>query len=81
MVSRDKRLPLDKWNTSGLQENVSGTHFSAVGSSRNHYQRIHHSMTPGDTGSVPVLVQELLSQEMKINIGAQFQCQHLQEGR
>ena len=22
MLSRDKRLPLDTWNTSGLQENV-----------------------------------------------------------
>ena len=31
-----------------------GNLFSAVDSSRNHYQRIHHSMTPGDTGSVPV---------------------------
>ena len=28
-----------------------------------------------------ILVQELQSQEMKIKIGAQFQCRHLQEGR
>ena len=28
-----------------------------------------------------ILVQELLSQEMKRRIGAQFQCRHLQEGR
>ena len=54
VLSRDKRLPLDTWNTSGLQENVFGNHYSAVHSSRNHYQGIHHSMTPGDTGSVPV---------------------------
>ena len=47
-------LPLDTWNTSGPQEHVFGNQFSTVDSSRNHYQRIHHSMTPGDTGSVPV---------------------------
>ena len=28
--------------------------FSTADSSRNHYQRIHHSLTPGDTRSVPV---------------------------
>ena len=54
MLSREKRLPLDTWNTSGLQENFCGNKFSTVDSSRNPYQRIHHSMTPGDTGSVPV---------------------------
>ena len=54
MRSRDKRLPLDTWNTSGLQGNVFGIQFSTLDSSRNHYQRIHHSTTPGDTGSVPV---------------------------
>ena len=27
MLSRDKRLPLDTWNTSGLQENVLGKPF------------------------------------------------------
>ena len=26
MLSRDKRLPLDTWNTSGLQESVFGNH-------------------------------------------------------
>ena len=28
MLSRDKRLPIDTWNTSGLQENVFGHQFS-----------------------------------------------------
>ena len=28
MLIRDKRLPLDTWNTSGLQENVFGNQFS-----------------------------------------------------
>ena len=54
MLGRDKRLPIDTWNTSGLQENVSGNQFSTVDSPRNLCQRIHHSMTPCDTGSVPV---------------------------
>ena len=54
MLSRDKRLPIDTWNTSGPQENVFGNQFSTIDSSRNHCQGIHHSMTPGDTGSVPV---------------------------
>ena len=53
MLSREC-LPLDTWNTSGPQEHVFGNQFSAVDSSRNHYHRIHHSMTPGNTGSVPV---------------------------
>ena len=35
MLSRDKRVPLDTWNTSGLQENVFGNQFSTVDSSRN----------------------------------------------
>ena len=33
MLSRDKRLPLDTWNTSGLQENAFGNQFSAFESS------------------------------------------------
>ena len=36
MLSRDKRLPLDTWNTSGLQGNVFGNQFSTFDSSRNH---------------------------------------------
>ena len=36
MLSRDKRLPLDTWNQSGLQENVFGIHFSTFDSPRNH---------------------------------------------
>ena len=54
VLSRDKRLPIDTWNTSGLQENVFGNQFSTMKSSRNHYQTIHHCVTPRDTGSIPV---------------------------
>ena len=38
MLSRDKRLPLDTWNTSGLQENVLGDHFTTFDSHRDHPQ-------------------------------------------
>ena len=54
MLSRDKRLPLDKRSTSGLQENFFGNQFSTFDSSQNHCQRIHYSTTPGAAGSVPV---------------------------
>ena len=73
MLSRDKRLPIDTWNTSGLHENVFGNQFSTIDSSWNHYQRIRHST---DTrrytiGSSAYWYEELLSQEMKIkNRGA-----------
>ena len=40
MLSRDKRLPLDAWNQSGLQENVFGNQFSTFDSPRDHPQRI-----------------------------------------
>ena len=53
MLSRVKRLPLDTWNTSGLQENFFGIQFSTFDSSQNHHQGIHHCTTPRVTGSVP----------------------------
>ena len=40
MLSPDKRLPLDTWNTSGLQENVFDDQFSTFDSPRDHPQRI-----------------------------------------
>ena len=54
MQSRDKRLPFDTWNMFEPQGNVFGNQFSTFDSSQNHYRRIHHSATPGATGSVPV---------------------------
>ena len=41
LLSRDKRLPLDPWNASGLQENVFGNQFSTFDSLRDHHQEIH----------------------------------------
>ena len=35
MLSRDKRLPLDTWNSSGLHENFLVINFSTFGSPRN----------------------------------------------
>ena len=39
LFSRDKRLPLDTWNQSGLQENVFGNQFSTFDPPRDHPQR------------------------------------------
>ena len=44
VLSHDKRLPIDTWNSSGLY----------IYPSRKHYQGIHHSTTPGVTRSIPV---------------------------
>ena len=56
MLSRDKRLPLDTWTPSGLQENVFANPRSTLESSQTPYQRILHSTTPSATGAVPVQV-------------------------
>ena len=54
MLSRDKRLPFDTWNTSGLQENAFGNQFFyTFDSPRHHSQRIHPCATPRKKGSVP----------------------------
>ena len=45
MLSRDKRLHLDTWNASGLQENASGNQFSPFDSLRDHPQGIHSCAT------------------------------------
>ena len=53
ILSRDKRLPLNTWNSPGLQENVFGNQFSTFGSSRNPSQGIHYCAKPRETESVP----------------------------
>ena len=40
MLSRDKRVPLDTWNTSGLQENVFVNQVATFDSPRDHHQGI-----------------------------------------
>ena len=53
MLSRDKRLPLDTWNTSGLRENVFGNQFSTFDSRRDHPQGIHSGAPLRERGPVP----------------------------
>ena len=52
-LSRDKRLPIDTWNTSGLHENVLGNQFSTFDSPRDHPQRIHSWAPQRERGSAP----------------------------
>ena len=63
MLSRDKRLPLDTWNTSGSQENVFGNQCSTFDSSQNHHDEIHHQERQDQFHKQ--LGQGPLSQEMK----------------
>ena len=61
MLSRDKRLPLDTWNTSGPQENAFGKQFSTFDLSQKHHQEIRHCTTPRETGSIPQAVGTVTS--------------------
>ena len=47
LLSRDKRLPLDTWNQSGLQESVFGNQFSTFDSPRDFPQRTQLSKEEG----------------------------------
>ena len=51
--SPDKTLPLDTWNQSGLQENVSGNQFSTFDSPRDCSQRIQSDNVQRHRGAVP----------------------------
>ena len=51
MLSRDKRSPLDTWDTSGSQATFFGNQVSTFDSSQNHHQGIHHRTTPRGTES------------------------------
>ena len=82
MLSRDKRLPLDTWNTSGLQENVFVINFLRLihpdiiikeFTIVQHQERQDQSNRPQGRGH--------LSQEKTNKVKTQFQCRHLQEGR
>ena len=53
MLSRDKRLPLDTWNTSGLQEKVFGKQCFTFDSLRDHPQRIQSDDVQRNRGAVP----------------------------
>ena len=53
LLSRDKRLSLDTWNQSGLQENVVGNQFSTFDSPRDHPQRIQSDNVQRNREAVP----------------------------
>ena len=53
LLSHDKRLPLDTWNQSGVQENVFGNQFSAFDSLRDHPQRIQSDDVQRNQEAVP----------------------------
>ena len=53
MLSRDKRLPLDTCDTSGLQENGFENQFSTFDSLRDHPQGIHPCAPQTEQESVP----------------------------
>ena len=76
MLSRDKRLPLDTWSTSGLQENVfwSSVFYSwfVPKSSRRNSPLSHHKENEDQFHKLQG--RELFSQEMTNKIVAQFQC-------
>ena len=71
MLSRDKRLPLDTWNTSGLQENVFGSQFSTFDSPGDHPQRIQSCTSQRERGSVPQVTRTrtLITRDDKQNTG------------
>ena len=53
MLSRDKTLPLDTWNQSGLQENVFGNQFSTFDPLRDHLQGIQSDDVQRKREAVP----------------------------
>ena len=83
MLSRDKRLPLDSWNTSGLQENVFGNQFSTFHSpprsSFKEFTLAHRNENEDQFHKLQG--RGLFSQQMTNIIETQVQCRHLQEGR
>ena len=53
LLSREKRLPLDTWNQSGVQENVFGHRFSTFDSPRDFPQRTQSDDVQRNREAVP----------------------------
>ena len=53
LLSRDKRLPIDTWNRSGLQENVFGNQFSSFDSLRDNPQIMQSDELQRNREAVP----------------------------
>ena len=82
LLSRDKRLPLDTWNQSGLQENVLGNQFSMVDSAKDYSQRIQiWRRAKKPRSSSRSRKDEGLVEAKTDKIKAQIQCRHLRQGR
>ena len=71
LLSRDKRLPLDTWNQSGLQENVFGNQFSTFDSPTDHPQRIQSDNVQRNREAVPEAgrTKTVHTEEDKLNQG------------
>ena len=80
LLSRDKRLLLDTWNQSGVQENFFGNQFSTFESHRDFPQRIswnvHRKAVPHQPKGKQVWQVETDKKTM-----AQFQCRPLRQDR
>ena len=76
MLSRDKRLPLDTWNTSGLQENVFGNQFSTFVSPRGHPQGMISNDVQRERGAVlqATGTGTIFTRDDTHKIEAHFQC-------
>ena len=74
MLSRDKRLPLDTWNLSGPQENVFGNPRRTFDSSQTPLKEFFTLQLQALQVRFQCMeVQGHLSQEMKNDLGAQYQ--------
>ena len=62
LLTRDKRLPLDTWNQSGLQENVFGNRSSTFDSPRDYSQRIQSDDVQRNREAVPEAGEDRLNQ-------------------
>ena len=80
LLSRDRSMPFDTWKLSETPGNVFVNPQSMFDSTQTPYQGILHSANPSAAGAIPVQVGDQ-SREVKNELGAQFQCRCLQEGR
>ena len=82
MLSRDKRLPLDTWNTIGLQENVFAHQFSTFDSPRDLPQRVQYVDMHRNREAVPEVgtTKSIHTSEDRENHGT-IQCRQLQQSR
>ena len=81
LLSRDKRLPLDTSNQSGVQENVFWNQFSTFDSPRGYPQRIQSDVVQRNEKQALKPQGRLVTQVKTDKIKAQFQCRHLRQGR